>query len=76
MDWIANTEIGLDPNNSVIKGCGVLLTLIPICFPIKIQNIWTPEKFAVIILKFELWLYPRVEHPKDEDRIANSVDPD
>ena len=22
MDWIANTEIVLDPNNSVIVGCG------------------------------------------------------
>ena len=36
---------------------------------------YTPEKVAVIILKFELWFYHRVMHPKDVNGIANSVDP-
>ena len=38
----------------------------------KNAKIWTPQKFAVITLKFELWLYHRVMHPKDADRMANS----
>ena len=44
---------------------------------LKIQNVRTPEKFAVIIVKFRpKWLYHTVIHPKDADGIANSVDPD
>ena len=30
--WIANTEIGLDPNNSVIRGCGVYGKLVRSCW--------------------------------------------
>ena len=38
-------------------------------YTVKFLKIRTPEKFAVIILKFE-------QRPKDVDRIANRVDPD
>ena len=38
----------------------------------KFLNIRTPEKNAVLILK---WLYHRVLCPKDADKMANSVDP-
>ena len=39
---------------------------------IKILNIWTPQKFAVITLKFEQNSFTE----EDAARIANSVDPD
>ena len=43
---------------------------------VKFLKIWTPEKFAVITLKFEQWLYHRVMSPKGAEGMANSVDPD
>ena len=44
---------------------------------VKTVNIRTPQKFAIIILKFEQdGFYQRVMHPKDATGIANSVDPD
>ena len=39
------------------------------------KNLDTPRN-AVITLKFEQLAYHRVMHPKDADRMANSVDPD
>ena len=41
---------------------------------VKIWKNWTPEKIAVIILKFE-WdgFYHTALRPKDADTIANSV---
>ena len=41
-------------------------------FTVKILNIRTPQKFAVITLKFE----QDGLHPKDAAGMANSVDPD
>ena len=43
---------------------------------VKLLNIRTPKKFAVITLKFEQDGFRRVMHPKDAAGIANSVDPD
>ena len=40
---------------------------------LKFLKLGTPEKFAVNILKLELY---RVMGPKDADGMANSVDPD
>ena len=43
----------------------------------SIVNIGTPAITAVIILKFEQFgFYPKVIHPKEADRMTNSVDPD
>ena len=42
----------------------------------KIPEFSDPGKIAIIILKFELWLYHRVISPKDADRMANNVDLD
>ena len=46
---------------------------------VKIQKIWTPEKFAKITLKFKQGGFTIREmhlHPKDADRMLNSVDSD
>ena len=43
---------------------------------IKIKKIRTPQKIAVIILKFEQCGLQRVICPNDADRMAISVDPD
>ena len=44
---------------------------------VKFLKIRTPEKFAVITLKFEQGGFTiRVMHPKDVDRVANTEDPD
>ena len=40
---------------------------------VKHLNIRTPEKIAVITLRFE---QHRIMHPKDGDGMVNSVDPD
>ena len=40
----------------------------------KFLKIRTPEKFALIPLKFESWSYHRVMCPKDADGMANSLD--
>ena len=46
-------------------------------FTIKILKIWTLEKNAIVILKFERCVFLHtVMHPKDEVGMANSVDPD
>ena len=42
---------------------------------VKLLNILTPQKVAVILLKFEPCVYHRVMSPKDTDGMANSVDP-
>ena len=49
--------------NTCVCGCGRNIT-------IKILKNWTPDKIAVIILKFEQMCL------KDVDDMANSVDPD
>ena len=43
---------------------------------LKILNIQTPKKNAVIILKFVQDGFTKSMHPKDAAGIANSVDPD
>ena len=44
---------------------------------VNFLNIWTPKKFVVITLKFELCgSTMRVMSPNDADGMANSVDPD
>ena len=37
--------------------------------PVKIQEIWTPTKIAVIVLNF----YRTVKLPEDAETMANSV---
>ena len=43
---------------------------------VKILKIRTPEKFAVITLRFKQCGSTRVMYPKDADGMANSVDTD
>ena len=43
---------------------------------VNILKIQTHKKIAVIILKFERCGFTTVMHPKDADRMTNSVDPE
>ena len=52
------------------------LTVLSPQLTVKILNILTPKKFAVITLKFKQDGLTGVMHPKDAAGIANSVDPD
>ena len=58
-------------------GSFLIVLLLSYSITIKILNLRTPQKFAVITLKFEQdGSTQKIMHPKDAARIANSVDPD
>ena len=52
MDFDHNLHLQEEPNLATILDASLIIALLKM-FTVKILKFWTPEKFAVITLKFE-----------------------